>query len=107
VRHDWELRCAFFNNIVGVSAFVGMDSLEHYILPCILQALTGKFFIIQNEIVIYFLDEEEFVIDKAVNSLASLCELGLFRKHKLFDIADKTAPMLYYPNMWIRYGIIH
>lgn len=90
-RHDWELRCAFFQNIVGVSAFVGMDSLQLFILPCILQALT---------------DEEEFVIDKAVSSLASLCELGLFRKHVLFDIADKSAPMLYHPNMWIRYGVI-
>ena len=46
------------------------------------------------------------MIDKAVNSLASLCELGLFRKHKLFDIAKETAPVLYHPNMWIRYGVI-
>lgn len=76
-------------DIVGVSAFVGVDSLELFILPCILQALT---------------DEEEFVIDKAVNSLAALCEQSLFRKHVLFDIAEKSAPMLYHPNMWIRYG---
>ena len=45
-RHDWELRCAFFQNIVGVSAFVGMDSLQLFILPCILQALTGSLFIL-------------------------------------------------------------
>jgi phosphoinositide-3-kinase regulatory subunit 4 len=88
-RHDWELRCAFFSNIVGISAFVGMDSLERFILPCIIQALT---------------DEEEFVIDKAVNILASLCELGLFLKHIMFNIVEKTAPMLSHPNMWIRYG---
>lgn len=41
-RHDWALRCAFFHNIVGVSAFVGMDSLEHFILPCILKDVTGN-----------------------------------------------------------------
>lgn len=52
------------------------------------------------------LDEEEYVIDKTVNSLASLCDLKLFRKHKLFDIAEKTAAMLYHPNVWIRYGVI-
>ena len=75
-RHDWELRCAFLNNIVGVSSFVGMDNLEHFILPCLLQALT---------------DEEEYVIDKDLNSIATLCELKLFRKHTLFDIAEKTA----------------
>ncbi len=38
---DWQLRCAFFHNIVGVAAFVGDKSLELYILPCIEQALAG------------------------------------------------------------------
>lgn len=38
--------------------------------------------------------------------MASLCELGLFRKHKLFDIAQETVCVLYHPNMWIRYGVI-
>lgn len=44
------------------------------------------------------------MIDKAVCSLASLAELSLFRKHTLFDIAEKTASMLAHPNTWIRYG---
>ncbi|KAL6072824.1 Serine/threonine-protein kinase, variant 2 [Balamuthia mandrillaris] len=88
---DWELRCAFFHNIVGVSAFVGMVRLKAFILPCIYQCLT---------------DEEEFVIDKAVNCMASLCELGLFRKPVLIEIAGRTAPMLFHPNVWIRFGVV-
>ncbi len=36
-RSDWELRLAFFQNLVGVASFVGRDSLEHFILPCIAQ----------------------------------------------------------------------
>eukprot|EP01087_Luapelamoeba_hula_P016325 TRINITY_DN5016_c2_g1_i1.p1 TRINITY_DN5016_c2_g1~~TRINITY_DN5016_c2_g1_i1.p1 ORF type:complete len:1525 (+),score=308.28 TRINITY_DN5016_c2_g1_i1:135-4577(+) len=87
----WELRAAFFHNIVGVSAFVGIDELEKYILPCINHALT---------------DEEEFVIDKAVNCFASLCELGLFRKQILFNIAEETVAMLLHPNTWIRFGVV-
>lgn len=51
-------------------------------------------------------DEEEFVIDKALNSLAALCQLKLFRKHKLFDIAQETSCVLYHPNKWIRFGVI-
>ncbi|KAJ1487266.1 hypothetical protein T484DRAFT_1787214, partial [Baffinella frigidus] len=36
-RSDWELRAAFFDNLAGVATFVGRDSLQHFILPCIIQ----------------------------------------------------------------------
>lgn len=49
-------------------------------------------------------DEEEFVSDKAINCMGCLCELGLFRKPILINLASKTAPMLYHPNTWIRFG---
>ena len=39
---DWMLRSAFFESIVGVGTFVGGRSLEEYILPLMIQALTGK-----------------------------------------------------------------
>ena len=80
----WELRAAFFHNIVGVSAFVGIDDLEKYILPCIEHALSGMIITLpkqsQANTHTPSADEEEFVIDKAVNCIASLCELGMFRK---------------------------
>ncbi len=44
------------------------------------------------------------MIDKAVTSLADLCELGQFRKHRLFEISEKIAPLILHPNTWIRYG---
>lgn len=88
--HDWMLRCALFHNIVGISAFVGRKELEK-ILPIILQALT---------------DEEEFVIEKSISSLACLCDLGLLRKHILLEIVEKVAPILLHPNPWVRYGNI-
>lgn len=42
-----QLRAAFFEHLVGVSSFVGRESLQHFILPCILQALTDV-----NELVV-------------------------------------------------------
>lgn len=39
---DWMLRSAFFESIKGVGTFVGARSLEEYILPLMIQALTGK-----------------------------------------------------------------
>ena len=88
----WELRAAFFHNIVGVSAFVGIDDLEKYILPCIEHALSGMIITLpqQSQANTHTADEEEFVIDKAVNCIASLCELGMFRKQVI--IVPFTPP---------------
>ncbi|KAG0049019.1 Serine/threonine-protein kinase [Gryganskiella cystojenkinii] len=88
---DWMLRSAFFESIVGVGTFVGGRSLEEYILPLMIQALT---------------DSEEFVVEKVLKSLASLCDLGLFQKMAIWDLVSVVAPLLCHPNLWIRYGAI-
>ncbi|KAF9114046.1 Serine/threonine-protein kinase [Mortierella sp. AM989] len=88
---DWMLRSAFFESIVGVGTFVGGRSLEEYILPLMVQALT---------------DSEEFVVEKVLKSLASLCDLGLFQKMAIWDLVSVVAPLLCHPNLWIRYGAI-
>ncbi|KAF9971093.1 Serine/threonine-protein kinase, partial [Actinomortierella ambigua] len=88
---DWMLRSAFFESIVGVGAFVGGRSLEEYILPLTIQALT---------------DSEEFVVEKVLKSLASLCDLGLFQKMAIWDLVSVIAPLLCHPSLWIRYGAI-
>ncbi|RUP49351.1 LOW QUALITY PROTEIN: hypothetical protein BC936DRAFT_142738 [Jimgerdemannia flammicorona] len=88
---DWMLRCSFFESIIGVGTFVGGRSLEEYILPLMRQALT---------------DSEEFVVEKALNSLTSLAELGLFQKMKLWELAGIIAPLLCHPSIWIRYGAV-
>ncbi|KAG0024457.1 Serine/threonine-protein kinase [Entomortierella chlamydospora] len=88
---DWMLRSAFFESIVGVGTFVGGRSLEEYILPLMVQALT---------------DSEEFVVEKVLKSLSSLCDLGLFQKMAIWDLVSVVAPLLCHPNLWIRYGAI-
>ncbi|KAF9426647.1 Serine/threonine-protein kinase, partial [Podila epigama] len=88
---DWMLRSAFFESIVGVGTFVGGRSLEEYILPLMVQALT---------------DSEEFVVEKVLKSLSSLCDLGLFQKMVIWDLVSVVAPLLCHPNLWIRYGAI-
>ena len=39
---DWELRAAFFENVVGVCTYVGPVAVDQYILPFILQKYTGE-----------------------------------------------------------------
>ncbi|OBZ87474.1 putative serine/threonine-protein kinase VPS15 [Choanephora cucurbitarum] len=88
---DWMLRSAFFESIKGVGTFVGAKSLEEYILPLMIQALT---------------DAEEFVVEKVLNSLTSLADLGLFQKMKLWELVGIIWPLICHPNIWIRYGAV-
>ena len=88
---DWRLREAVFKHMVGLASYVGRHSLEAFILPCIQQAL---------------LDREENVVYQTVTALTRLCQLGLFHRRTLIDLAERCAPMLLHPSAWIRYGAI-
>ncbi|KAF8579068.1 ARM repeat-containing protein [Ramaria rubella] len=86
---DWILRYAFFESIVDVAACVGGRSLEEYIFPLMVQALS---------------DEEETVVARVLGALTSLSELGLFQRMRLWELMSATLGFLYHPNMWIREG---
>ncbi|KAL1939405.1 hypothetical protein VTO73DRAFT_9961 [Trametes versicolor] len=86
---DWLLRYAFFDSIVDVAACAGGRSLEEYILPLMIQALS---------------DVEETVVAKVLASLTNLCELGLFQKMRIWELMSATLGFLYHPNIWIRQG---
>jgi phosphoinositide-3-kinase regulatory subunit 4 len=88
---EWRLRHAFFEEIVAISVFVGPTSLKEFILPCIMQALY---------------DYEECVIEQALNSFVALCELGMFDKRTLIQLATKISPLLHHPNPWIRFDAV-
>lgn len=89
---DWMLKCAFFQTIVGVATFVGGTSLEEFILPLMIQALT---------------DPEEFVVEKVLSSFASMAELGLFQRSRTWEMVDIVARFMMHPNIWIREAAAH
>lgn len=84
---DWILKCSFFQTVVGVATFIGGTGLEDFILPVMVQALT---------------DPEEFVVEQVLSSFASMAELGLFQRSKVWEIVDVIARFLVHPNIWIR-----
>ncbi|TFL03877.1 hypothetical protein BDV98DRAFT_525538, partial [Pterulicium gracile] len=88
---DWALRQAFFESIVDVAACAGGRSLEEYILPLMIQALS---------------DVEETVVAQVLVALTSLCELGLFQKMRIWELMSATLCFLYHPNSWIRQGAV-
>ena len=84
---DWQLKCAFFQTIVGVATFVGSSSFEDFILPLMVQALT---------------DPEEFVVEKVLSSFASMATIGLFSRSRTWEMVDLVARFMVHPNIWIR-----
>ncbi|KAK5165581.1 Serine/threonine-protein kinase [Saxophila tyrrhenica] len=89
---DWMLKCAFFRTIVGVAVYIGGASLEEFILPLMLQALT---------------DPQEFVVEQALRSLASMAEIGLLQRPKTWELIDTVARFEMHPNMWIKEAACH
>lgn len=84
---DWMLKCAFFDTIVGIAAFLGSTALEKFILPLMIQAVT---------------DEEEYVVQAALHSLAELANLGLLSRPMMCELVVAVARFTMHPNMWIR-----
>lgn len=84
---DWMLKCAFFDTIVGIAAFLGSTALEKFILPLMIQALT---------------DEEEYVVQAALHSLAELANIGLLSKPIVCELVTVVGRFTMHPNLWIR-----
>lgn len=89
---DWILKCAFFEAVVGVSAYVGSTSLEEFILPLMIQSMT---------------DPEEFVVERVLRALASMAKLGLFQRSTTWDLLYIAVRFFVHPNMWIREAAVH
>ncbi|KAL0472447.1 phosphoinositide 3-kinase [Neurospora intermedia] len=89
---DWMLRYAFFDTVVGISAFMGSSTLESFILPLIIQAVD---------------DPEEFVVQGALQSLAELTRLGLLTKEAFVDLVALVRRFTMHPNIWIREAAAH
>jgi phosphoinositide-3-kinase regulatory subunit 4 len=84
---DWQLKCAFFETIVGVATYVGGASLEEFVLPLMVQALT---------------DPEETVVERVLRSFSSIAQLGLFQRSTLWELVDIVARFTMHPNTCIR-----
>ncbi|KAK1092871.1 Serine/threonine-protein kinase [Friedmanniomyces endolithicus] len=89
---DWLLKCAFFRAIVGVAVYIGGASLEDFILPLMLQALA---------------DPQDFVVERALRSLASMAEFGLLQRPKTWELIDTIARFQLHPNVWIKEAAAH
>ncbi|KAJ6003248.1 hypothetical protein N7451_005795 [Penicillium sp. IBT 35674x] len=89
---DWILKCAFFEAVVGVAAYVGSTSLEQYILPLMIQSMT---------------EPEEFVVEKVIRCLGAMADLGLFQRSTTWDLLHITLGFLVHPNIWIREAAVN
>ncbi|PIA88879.1 putative serine/threonine-protein kinase VPS15 [Cercospora beticola] len=89
---DWLLKCAFFKTIVGIAVYIGSANVENFVLPLMLQALT---------------DPQEFVVEQALRSLATMAEVGLLQRAKTWELMDTVARFEMHPNIWIKEAASH
>jgi phosphoinositide-3-kinase regulatory subunit 4 len=89
-KTDAQLRYTFFDNIAGVAAFVGWQC-SPILKPLLQQGLA---------------DSEEFVVARAINSIAALARQGLLEKVAMFELLRDTLPFLLHPNLWIRQAAV-
>ncbi|EEB09352.1 VPS15 protein kinase Ppk19 [Schizosaccharomyces japonicus yFS275] len=88
---DWMLRCAFFDSVVGVAAFVGARSIDEYVLPLMQQAL---------------FDVEPNVVESVVHAFAVMLELNLFPKLVVQKILHSVMPLVILPNPYLRRAVL-
>ena len=88
---EWQLKAAAYSNIFGVVLLVGHKPLENMV-EILFQTLY---------------DSQEFVVDKALNSLAAFCAHGLLQKKKtIIKLLKIAIPLLCHPNQWIRFAVV-
>ena len=85
-KEDAQLRASFYENIIGVAAFVGWQC-SPILLPLLQQGLS---------------DPEEFVVSQCITTMQHLTSLGLLQKVALYELLKDTACFLVHPNLWIR-----
>jgi phosphoinositide-3-kinase, regulatory subunit 4 len=76
---DWTLKCALFDALVGLAAYLGSATTEEYILPLMMQSL---------------MDPEEHVIQSILHSLAEIGKLGLLSRASMVEKLRRTSSLL-------------
>lgn len=89
---DSQLKLAFVSSIVTISIFVGIVSVELYILPLLTQALT---------------DPSELVVVELIRAFTELVKIGFIRKKYTWDLVNSTVMLLLHPNEMIRSSVLN
>lgn len=86
-KDDSNLRGSFFDSIVQVAEFVGLERSVG-LVSLLQQGLT---------------DPDEYLVAKAIRATANMCDFGLIQKAGLSEFIGESAPYLNHPNLWIRH----
>lgn len=90
MQSDFQLRLTFFENIVIIASFLGIQCSQ-IIHPLLQQGLC---------------DPEETIISKTIDSISSLVHQGLLPKSIIYELTFESMPFLSHPNLWIRHSMI-
>lgn len=98
---DWHLRAAFFQHVAVIAGSVGQQSVDNYILPLMIQALSGSYYCLT------LLDMEDTVVAQVLTALSSLAKMKLLQKVRVWECLDISVGLLCHPSIWIRHGMLY
>ncbi|GMM47735.1 ubiquitin-binding serine/threonine protein kinase [Pichia kluyveri] len=88
---DPQIKLSFVASIVPLSVFVGMTSLEQYILPLLLQSIYGP---------------EETIVITLLRALSQLISLRMIRHECFADLLNLSVILIIHPNGLVRQSIL-
>mmetsp|Transcript_108278 Transcript_108278/g.132104 ORF Transcript_108278/g.132104 Transcript_108278/m.132104 type:complete len:145 (+) Transcript_108278:1-435(+) len=86
-RKEWELRCAVLDIVVGISVYIGKDTLFGSLLPCLEECLN---------------DSRPSVIEKCLEAFTSLTEMRVFDSELLLSRMIQIIPLICHYSCWVR-----
>eukprot|EP01083_Nonionella_stella_P114538 338781_1 len=86
-RKEWQLRVSFLDVVVGISFYIGKESLHKVLLPCLEECLN---------------DARPAVVERCLEAFISLTEMKIFDSQLLLSRIQQIVPLVVHYSAWVR-----
>ena len=91
-RKEWQLRVSFLDVVVGISFYIGKESLHKVLLPCLEECLN---------------DARPAVVERCLEAFTSLTEMKIFESQLLLSRIQQICPLVVHYSAWVRNSCVN
>ena len=91
-RKEWQLRVSFLDVVVGISFYIGKESLHKVLLPCLEECLN---------------DARPAVVERCLEAFTSLTEMNIFESQLLLSRITQIVPLCVHYSAWVRNACVN
>ena len=91
-RREWQLRVSFLDVVVGISFYIGKQSLHKVLLPCLEECLN---------------DARPAVVQRCLEAFTSLTEMNIFQSQLLLSRIQQIVPLVVHYSAWVRNSCVN